>query len=214
MRKIFSRNLEQRVAKVCILDYGSGNVRSVMNAFSNFSDCVISNELNIIKNASHIVLPGVGSYKNSMELIQKRIPIADLKNYLSAGKPFLGICVGMQVLGIKGIEFEEAPGLELMPGIVSRINSGNLPLPHVGWNNLIDLKENPLTSGITEEDDFYFVHSFAYTNLGEEHVLAKVLYGQTFPAIVSSKNIFGVQFHPEKSQKAGLRVIQNFLEIV
>ncbi len=202
------------MAKVCILDYGSGNVRSVMNAFSIFSDCVISNELNMIKNASHIVLPGVGSYKNSMQLIQDKIPIAELRNYLSAGKPFLGICVGMQVLGNKGIEFEEATGLELIPGVVSRIDCGNLPLPHVGWNNLTEIKENPLTSGITEDDDFYFVHSFAYTNLGEEHVLANAVYGQAFPAIVSSENIFGVQFHPEKSQKAGSKVIQNFLEKV
>ncbi len=202
------------MTRVCILDYGSGNVRSVMNAFSNFSDCVISNELNVIKNASHIVLPGVGSYKNSMKLIQNRIPIADLKNYHSAGKPFLGICVGMQVLGDKGIEFEEATGLQLMPGVVSRIKCGNLPLPHVGWNNLVEIKKNPLTAGITEDDDFYFVHSFAYTNLGDEQVLAKAVYGQPFPAVVNRENLFGVQFHPEKSQKAGSRVIQNFLEIV
>lgn len=199
------------MSKVCILDYGSGNVRSVLNAFSNFTNCVVSNDPKIIKNASHIVLPGVGSYKNSMDLIRTTIPLLELRHEISLGKPFLGICVGMQVLGSKGIEFEEAPGLEFFPGVVSRIASRKLPLPHVGWNNLMCLQNNPLTSGITENDDFYFVHSFAYNEINRQLVLAEAIYGEKFPAIVNFQNVFGVQFHPEKSQKAGARIIQNFL---
>ena len=146
-----------------------------------------------------------------MDLIRNTIPLLELRQEISFGKPFLGICVGMQVLGTKGIEFEEAPGLEFFPGVVSRIASGKLPLPHVGWNNLIGLQNNSLTSGITENDDFYFVHSFAYSEINRELVLAEAIYGEKFPAIVHFQNVFGVQFHPEKSQKAGAKIIQNFL---
>lgn len=199
--------------KVCILDYGSGNVRSVLNAFSSFADCEVSNDVKVINNASHVILPGVGSYKNSMSLIEKRIPLLELKNEISSGKPFLGICVGMQVLGSKGIEFEEAQGLGLIHGVVSRIRCETLPLPHVGWNNLIGIREGHLTRGISEDDDFYFVHSYAFTEIEAKLVLADAYYGERFPAMVQFENIFGVQFHPEKSQKAGSKIIKNFLDI-
>ena len=188
-------------------------MRSVMNAISSFTSCEVSNEIQAMKNASHVVLPGVGSYKKSMELIEHKIPLPELRNLISHGKPFLGICVGMQVLGSKGIEFEEAQGLGLIQGVVSRVECGELPLPHVGWNNLIEVKKNLLTTGITEEDDFYFVHSFAYGEIDKNLVLAEVEYGVKFPAIVNVENVFGVQFHPEKSQKAGSKIIKNFLSI-
>ncbi len=197
--------------KVCILDYGSGNVKSVQNSFSQFADCRISNATEDVINASHLVLPGVGTYKDSMQRIQKTIPIELIQEQINIGKPILGICVGMQVLGSKGVEFEEALGLGLIPGVVSKIESGCLPLPHVGWNNLTDLGNHEITEGISEEDDFYFVHSYAYSSISKEFVIAEVEYGMKFPAIVSSDNIIGVQFHPEKSQNAGNRVIQNFL---
>lgn len=198
---------------VCILDYGSGNVKSVLNSFSQFSDCRISNAKSDVINATHLVLPGVGTYKDSMQRILNTIPIELIKEQVSEGKPILGICVGMQVLGDKGIEFEEAYGLGLIPGVVSKIESADLPLPHVGWNNLTDLSSHEITEGISEEDDFYFVHSYAYSSIPKEFVNAEVEYGVTFPAIISSGNIIGVQFHPEKSQKAGNRLIQNFLGI-
>jgi glutamine amidotransferase len=201
------------MAKVCILDYGSGNVRSVMNSFMNFADCEVSNETRVIRNASHIVLPGVGSYKNSMALIREKLPMTEVINQIALEKPFLGICVGMQVLGSRGVEFEEALGLGIIPGVVSKIDCGKSPLPHVGWNNLTSLKSNPLTSGISNEDDFYFVHSFAFSEISEEFVIAETEYGTSFPAIINFRNIFGVQFHPEKSQKAGEKIIKNFLAI-
>jgi len=199
--------------KVCILDYGSGNVKSVKNAFAQISNCVVSNDTKDIIDASHLVLPGVGSYKDSMERILKTIPIDVLLQQAINGKPFLGICVGMQVLGMSGIEFEKAEGLGILPGIVSRIDSGSLPLPHVGWNNLINIDESPLTVGISEEDDFYFVHSYGYTSLPDEFVIARASYGTSFPVMVSSANTYGVQFHPEKSQRAGNKLIKNFLGI-
>ena len=199
--------------KVCILDYGSGNVKSVKNAFAQVSNCVVSNATKDIIDASHLVLPGVGSFKDSMERIIKTIPIDVVLQQVINGKPLLGICVGMQVLGRSGIEFEIARGLGIPPGLVSRINSESLPLPHVGWNNLIDIKKSPLTVGITEEDDFYFVHSYGYTSLLDEFVIARASYGSSFPVIVSSGNTYGVQFHPEKSQKAGNTLIENFIGI-
>lgn len=198
---------------ICILDYGSGNVKSVVNAFSQFSRCSASNETKDIINASHLVLPGVGTYKDSMQRILNTIPIELVHEQIKAGKPILGICVGMQVLGNVGIEFEQARGLELLPGIVTKIEAGSLPLPHVGWNNLLELTNHPITSGISKDDDFYFVHSYAYSSIPSEYVNAQVHYGVNFPAIVSFENIIGVQFHPEKSQKSGNRLIQNFLGI-
>jgi glutamine amidotransferase len=199
--------------KVCILDYGSGNVKSVKNAFAQFAECSISNHEEDIRDASHLVLPGVGSYKKSMQRIFERIPINVVQQQASNGKPLLGICVGMQVLGETGIEFEKAEGLGVFSGVVSRIDSGTLPLPHVGWNNLVDIEDNPITTGVSSEDDFYFVHSNGFTVIQDEFVLAKAVYGSSFPAIISEGNTYGVQFHPEKSQKAGNKLIENFLRI-
>jgi glutamine amidotransferase len=149
-----------------------------------------------------------------MDLILKVIPMQEIRNQITLGKPLLGICVGMQVLGSKGIEFEEAEGLNIIPGIVSRINSHDLPLPHVGWNNLSNVLQNPLMSGITEEDDFYFVHSYGFGDeVAQELVIARASYGSSFPAVINKNNVYGVQFHPEKSQKAGEKIISNFLNL-
>jgi glutamine amidotransferase len=198
---------------VCILDYGSGNVKSVMNCFLQFSSSKISNDSKDILNASHLVLPGVGSYKDSMERISRTIPIDLVLTQLANGKPFLGICVGMQVLGLAGVEFEEADGLGIFPGRVSKIDSGGLPLPHVGWNNLVEIRHEPITDGIDEEDNFYFVHSYGFTSIPDDYIVASVSYGANIPAVISSGNTYGVQFHPEKSQSSGSKIIKNFLEI-
>jgi glutamine amidotransferase len=199
--------------ELCILDYGSGNVKSVFNAFSQFSNCTIANDVESLRRASHLVLPGVGSFKGSMEKINNKFDLQALSENILGGKPFLGICVGMQVLGKLGIEFEEVEGLGYLDGVVSRLDSNGLPLPHVGWNNLHNVSDNQLTRGITDEDDFYFVHSYGYTSIEESNVLANTIYGNAFPAIVGKDNMFGVQFHPEKSQKSGKKIIENFLGI-
>jgi glutamine amidotransferase len=200
------------VSKVCILDYGSGNVKSVFNAINRYADCVISNEVSEIKNASHLILPGVGSFKDSMDRIIATLPIDEIRESLAKEKPFLGICVGMQVLASIGIEFVEANGLDFVPGTVSKLNSKELPLPHVGWNNLEVIKQNSLTKNIDEQDDFYFTHSYGFTEISTDFVLATTEYGGVFPSIISKGNLFGVQFHPEKSQKSGAKILENFLE--
>jgi len=199
--------------KVCILDYGSGNVRSVYNAFSQFSETTISNLEKDLFQATHIVLPGVGSYVAAVKNIREQFPLESLQNELEKGKPFLGICVGMQVLSTVGYEFGECFGLDLIPGKVAQMETMNEPVPHVGWNSLQDIADTPLLQNITSDDDFYFVHSYSFYPANPTSILARTDYGASFVSVVGQENILGVQFHPEKSQSSGKKVIRNFLEM-
>jgi glutamine amidotransferase len=197
-----------------VLDYGSGNVRSVFNLFSATTDRVkVSNEASDIRDASHLVLPGVGAFGAAMRKIMDRIPIDFVQDQVTAGKPFLGICVGMQVLADVGTEFGEHRGLGWVPGKVERLDSGDLPLPHVGWNDIHPQRSDPLLAGLEDGADFYYVHSFVFRPSHDEHVLATTEFGETFVAAVRKDQLFGVQFHPEKSQHAGLRLVRNFLGV-
>lgn len=201
--------------KVCVLDYGSGNVKSVYNMFLTL-DCyvTISNEINEIKSSTHIVLPGVGAFGASMNKIKKKIPLDTLKKEIfQKNKPFLGICVGMQVLFEKGYEFEEHDGLCWIPGNIHKLDSKGLSLPHIGWNNIKVKKREGLLKNINDDLDFYFVHSYALSDIKNKHAIGLTEYGQFFVSIVQKNNIYGVQFHPEKSQKAGALLLKNFLEI-
>lgn len=199
--------------KVCILDYGSGNVKSVYNLFSSIADDVaISNDPDRVASASHVVLPGVGAFGAAMRKINERLPVAEVTEAVRAqGKPFLGICVGMQVLADVGTEFGEHDGLGWIGGTVRKLETGGLPLPHIGWNNITAHQSTPLLDGLEGEPDFYYVHSFAFDAADTADVVATTEFGQNFTAIVRRDNIHGVQFHPEKSQKAGIRLAKNFL---
>ena len=200
--------------KVCILDYGSGNVKSVFNVINHLGYNVeISNSLTAIKNSTHLILPGVGSYVSAMEKIKKNIPLDCLENSVFVdGKPFLGICVGMQVLSEFGNEFERSNGLGWIDGSVNKLKSNKLPLPHVGWNN-IDLKiKKSLTDGLKDNKDFYFVHSYIFEASNPKNVIATTFYGNNFASIINKDNIYGVQFHPEKSQRAGQLILKNFIQ--
>lgn len=206
------------MANVCILDYGSGNVKSVFNLFSSLNDRVsVSNDPADIEAASHIVLPGVGAFAASMRRIRDKLPLAVLETEVRVKKkPFLGICVGMQVLMDKGFEFDETAGLGWLPGTVQKLESGELPLPHIGWNNIsLDRSRPiiPLLAGLETEPDFYYVHSFACVPEQSEQIQATSDYGQQFCAVIAHENIHGVQFHPEKSQRAGIRLVKNFLAL-
>jgi glutamine amidotransferase len=199
--------------KICILDYGSGNVKSVFNAFSTFASPIISNSSKEINNASHLVLPGVGSFVRSMSNIKDRIDVQDLKNQLQNGKPFLGICVGMQVLATVGHEFERTQGLGIVKGEVVSMLPHNELLPHVGWNSVKHQFSSKLFRNIPDGSDFYFVHSFKF-EMEQQHIQLGVTdYGLPFTSAIADKNIFGVQFHPEKSQAHGLQLLRNFTEI-
>jgi glutamine amidotransferase len=199
---------------ICILDYGSGNVRSVQNVIKHLGyNCVVSNSKDNILNCSHLILPGVGSFSASMRKIENTIPFDCLENQvLKNGKPFLGICVGMQVLGDVGYEFEERNGFGWIPGSVEKLMVAEATLPHIGWNDIVLKKDVPLFRNLKEFRDFYFVHSYHLTVKDHDHVLAYTEYEKPFSSIVSKDNIFGFQFHPEKSQKAGQLLLNNFIQ--
>lgn len=201
--------------KVCILDYGSGNIKSVYNLLKFINiDVKISNEPKDIQNASHLILPGVGAFGAAMEKINENLPLKIITSeVVSHKKPFLGICVGMQVLASIGHEFGTFSGLNWIPGEVTKLESENLPLPHVGWNNILVKKPSPLTDHFDENADFYFVHSFIFKAKNSGYILATTQYGEEFCSIINKDNIFGVQFHPEKSQKTGQILLKNFLSI-
>ncbi len=200
---------------VCIVDYGSGNVQSVYNIFKNLhSTVIVSNAPEDLNKATHIVLPGVGAFGTAMEKLQKLLLIPLLeKEVLKQRKPFLGICVGMQILAEQGFEYGTFKGLGWIPGVVKKIEAPGLLLPHVGWNNFKIPNPTPLLAGISEEMDFYFVNSFCFEAQDSKCVNAVCFYGQEFPAVISRDNMMGVQFHPEKSQKAGKILIRNFLNM-
>jgi glutamine amidotransferase len=197
---------------ICILNYGSGNVQSVCNLVSTISsDVRVSNDAADIRAATHLILPGVGAFGASMARIRATVPIDVLEEeVLQRRKPFLGICVGFQVLADKGLEFGEHDGLGWLGGRVDRLQSGTLPLPHIGWNNIVVQRPSPLLDHLRDDEDFYFVHSFAFRPARPDDVVAVTEYGEPFAAVASRGNIHGVQFHPEKSQRAGRRLLENF----
>lgn len=200
---------------VCILDYGSGNVRSVFNLFSAITgNVVVSNAPAEIEKASHIVLPGVGAFGAAMRKINSALPLDLLEQVVMVEKkPFLGICVGMQVLAARGTEFGEQKGLGWVEGSVEKLNTQDLPLPHIGWNNIAHKRPSPLLDGLENGPDFYFLHSFVFRSENQDCVLATTIYGQEFCSVIQKENIFGVQFHPEKSQRAGIKLAKNFLSL-
>lgn len=199
--------------KILILDYGSGNVKSVANTLNYLNlNYKISNSNEDLEKSSHIILPGVGSYKASIEKIKNRIDINFLKKQiLLENKFFLGICVGMQVLSSKGYEFSESNGLNLIQGKVSKLNTKDLPSIHTGWNEINIIKKNcQLTQGLTNKSTFYFVHGYKFELNNIDNLVSETEYNENFPSIIQYKNIYGVQFHPEKSQKSGLKLLFNF----
>ena len=201
--------------KVCILDYGSGNVRSVSNLIAHLGhEGMVSNHPGDITRATHLILPGVGAFGAAMEKIREKLPLELLEQeVLTHRKPFLGICVGMQVLADVGHEFGKHAGLGWIPGEVRKLDSRGKVLPHIGWNDIIPQTPCPLTEGLGEVRDFYFVHSYAFVPQSGDCVKANVEYGTKFPAMIQRDNLYGVQFHPEKSQKAGQRLVMNFLAL-
>lgn len=202
------------MSRVCILDYGSGNVRSVANLFATLAETQVSNDPAAIADATHLVLPGVGAYGAAMARIQGSLPMEAVREAVfTQGKPFLGICVGMQVLSDEGMEFGVTAGLGWIPGRVERLEAPGLPLPHVGWNDIREARPHPLLAGLEGTPDFYFVHSYAFQAAEPGDVIATVEYGSRFAAVIGRDNVLGVQFHPEKSQRAGAQLLKNFLEL-
>lgn len=203
------------MARVCILDYGSGNVRSVYNQLSTMTESVVvSNRVEAIRDASHLVLPGVGAFGESMKCVERLLPLEALADEVQRkGKAFLGICVGMQLLASTGSELGEHKGLGWIAGTVSQLRVHGERLPHVGWNNLARREAHPLLDGLPVDVDFYYVHSYAMVPADSGDVLATAHYGEEFCSVVGHQNILGVQFHPEKSHASGAKLIENFLSL-
>lgn len=216
--------------KLVIIDYGSGNLRSVENAFrksiidNKFRiNIEITNDLVSIRNGDFIVLPGVGSFpdcKRGLKDINGLIETLS-NEVLFKQKPFLGICVGMQLMVDYSLEKIKTPGFGWLKGYLKKINvSGKdylgrkYKIPHMGWNNLKFLdKNNPILKNIKNDEQFYFVHSYYLTKCLEKEVLAKTVYSHDIPAIIGEKNYYGVQFHPEKSSFAGQKFISNWIRL-
>jgi len=202
------------MTKICILDYGSGNVKSVQNAFERLGfTSTISNQPRDIIDSSHLVLPGVGSYGGAMRKIQQNLPLTEIDLEIKAGKPVLGICVGMQVFSSTGFEFGKWTGLNYFKNTEVREINTTLPKPHIGWNNVELVQDHALMSDIPNNTDFYFVHSFVFSGVSEINTIGMCHYGQPFSAVIANDNVYGAQFHPEKSQKYGLKFLKNFAEL-
>lgn len=205
--------------KAVIIDYGGGNVHSVLNAFTAIDDSkeiIISKNLSEIVSATHLILPGVGAFGDCMSGL-KAVDglIATLQEQvLVKKKSFLGICVGMQVLATVGNENGAHQGLGFIDGKVEKLTPKNLKIPHMGWNELlIKNKNHPIFSGIKFGEHFYFANSYHFICDDENYVAAHVEYGSSLAAVVTKNNIFGVQFHPEKSGAAGLKLLRNFIQL-
>ena len=199
---------------IAIVDYGAGNIFSVKNAL-DFLD--IENKLTAdakdLENADQIILPGVGAFPWAMKKLNESGLVPTIKEQAKI-KPFLGICLGMQLIFDKGYEFEETDGLGLIKGSVEKIEREELSVPHMGWNSLIYNKECPILNGIPEGEYVYFVHSYA-AKCDDDSVAAYCDYGGKVTALVyDGKYVIGTQFHPEKSGKAGLKMLKNFSELV
>jgi glutamine amidotransferase len=208
---------------IVVIDYGIGNVKSMVNALENIGEKVLltNNERDIMY-ADAVILPGVGAFKHGMDNLTQRGLVEVIHNFVTTGKPFLGVCLGMQMLMEESEEFGICKGLGLIEGTVKMIPlaiNSNAKLPHVSWNELIVPSENrwnnTILSTTLPKTDMYFVHSFAAIPKNNSDILANCNYGDiTFCAAVNKNNIYGTQFHPEKSGVSGLSILENFIKLI
>ena len=203
------------MSKIVIVDYSCGNIDSVNSAitYHGFKG-IVTRDPKIINNADKIILPGQGSFKIGVNNL-KKYNLFDLiiSKALNDNTPILGICLGMQVLATMGFENGKENGLNLIPGNIEKMKETKLKLPHIGWNEIEISKESPILKDIKNQTDFYFVHSYKFVCEDNDDILTTTKYEDTFVSSVCKKNIFGVQFHPEKSLTAGLQLIKNFIDI-
>jgi glutamine amidotransferase len=197
---------------IAIVDYGIGNLGSVTKGFRHAgAETVLTGDPEVLRSASALVLPGDGAFGATMDEIRRRGLVRPIEDAVGRGVPVLGICIGMQVLFEESEEHGRHLGLGLLPGRVRRLPAGR-PVPHMGWNVLRPRRAHPLLDGIASGDYVYFVHSY-YCDAEGEVVLAETDYGLDFAAVVGCGPVLGMQFHPEKSQAVGLRLVANFVRL-
>ncbi|PIR37744.1 MAG: imidazole glycerol phosphate synthase subunit HisH [Alphaproteobacteria bacterium CG11_big_fil_rev_8_21_14_0_20_39_49] len=210
------------MSQITIIDYGSGNLHSIAKAFekeagSHKLKVVISDKADDVDKASHIVLPGVGAFGDCIKGLQGLEGMMDSlhENVRLKKKPFMGVCVGMQMLADEGMENGSHKGLGWISGKVLPLKPSdpNLKIPHMGWNEIRIEQEHPVLEGISSGDHVYFVHSYHFDCTNKNNALASVDYGQRVVSVIANDNIVAAQFHPEKSQQVGLKFISNFLNM-
>ncbi len=201
---------------IAIIDYGAGNIQSVSKALMHIGcDCFITNKKEDILSADGAVLPGVGSFGDTVDSLNKLDIKETVIEFINSGKPFLGICLGLQLLFPGSDESKGAEGLGIFDGAITKIPNGEgLKIPHMGWNSLTVKKGSRLFEGIEENPYVYFVHSYFLNAADKNIVAAQTEYGVTIDAAVERGNVFATQFHPEKSGEVGLKILKNFVEIV
>ncbi len=205
--------------QVVIIDYGSGNLHSVKKAVerAGSSYVVISSDPSVIESADRVILPGVGAMGACMQELKDRNLDKVLSNCIGQRKPLMGVCVGMQILAEYGEESSGVDALGVFPGQITQFsksmigpNAEPLKVPHMGWNHVKQLA-HPMWRGITDQTRFYFVHSYRYADVNKSYVFGTCEYGVPFAAALAKKDVFAVQFHPEKSHDAGIQLYRNFL---
>lgn len=200
---------------VAIIDYDAGNIKSVQKAIEYLGEEVITTrDAEVILNASRVILPGVGAFGDAMEKLHKYNLVDVIREVVKREIPFLGICLGLQLLFETSDETPDVQGLGILKGKIKRIpDNGELKIPHIGWNSLSFPNKGRLYEGISQESYVYFVHSYYLDAEDKDIVVATTEYGTTIHASVEQGNVFACQFHPEKSSSVGLKILDNFLKI-
>ena len=200
---------------ITVVDYGVGNLHSVAKALEKVgAETRVTSDWRDVEKSDGVVLPGVGAFKDSMDAMHRSDLAKAIKGFINSGKPFLGVCVGLQMLFSESEEFGKSKGLNVFAGKVVKFNQGQ-KVPHMGWNQIqIKKQGNPLLKGLKDGDFLYFVHSFYVVPENSNITATSTDYGLDFTSMVWEKNVFGTQFHPEKSQGVGLKIYENFKELV
>jgi len=206
--------------KIGIIDYDQGNIQSVINSLDKINvDYALCKTISDLNNCTHIILPGVGSFPKVLSSLRS-LNFIDALNFqvLKQGKFFLGICVGFQILFDYGLEQKKTEGLGWINGVCEKFNIKNnkIIIPHIGWNSVHDINKNPIFKNISDETDplFYFIHSYKISNTDDQNVnISYTFYHEKFISSINKNNIYGVQFHPEKSQANGLLLLKNFVNL-
>jgi len=199
---------------IAVVDYGRGNLGSVEKAFGRLGlTAVVTEDPRVVADAEAVVLPGDGAFHDAMGNLASRGLLDPLRDCLESGRPFLGICLGYQLLFTESEEFGQGKGLDVIPGVVRRFPPG-LKVPHMGWNQVEHRGDLALFDGVPSGADFYFVHSYYPDTPDSSLAVASCTYGVTFPAAIGRGPVFATQFHPEKSQRWGLKLLENFAALV
>lgn len=200
---------------ITVIDYGMGNLRSVVKAVEKYTGEVrVSSDPSSISRSSGIIMPGDGAFGMAMEHLRSMGWIDPLVEYIAHGGRFMGICLGYQLLFGSSEEFGIHEGMNIIPGKVVRFSGKDLKVPHMGWNSVEIVRESPFLAGVPSPSYFYFIHSYYPVVEDREWIMGEVDYGVRFPCIVGKGNLIATQFHPEKSHRIGLKIVENFVRLV